>query len=434
MRTLTWAVGAGLIVAGPAILGVSSGHRAAVAHHKTETLTFWQQWTGGAAGEGPNVTALKMMIGAFEKKYPYVRVKMISAQNDAKILTAIAAGTAPDVIDLSGSEPITEWASKGALMPLNKFVNQKGFSKNAFVPAGLHALTYKGKLYGLPFMNFDAALYWNKAEFKKAGLNPNQPPKTIQQLERDAKLLTKIGPNGKIQQLGFFDQTGLQSVAWLFGGGWYNAKAHRAIANSPANIRAATFEQYEYKAFGYAKVNDFIGSLGVGLTANGPFESGKVAMSYNGVWDQAFIKTNVPHLQYGIAPMPAPAGLSRLSGSTYLDTNPQVIPSDSPNPRLAWEFIRFETTQAKLDARFASLVDNLSQLKNSPPTNWTKSAGYRLFQQEANSSNAHVFPALPYRTEYETDISNTQTAIQEGTASPQKAMNALQQKVAQLQK
>lgn len=434
-----------LVMAGISLVMVASGSvglrnpssRTTIAGHHIETLTFWQQWTGGAAGEGPNVTALNMMIKAFEQKYPYVRVKMESAQSDSKILTAIAAGTAPDVIDLSSSEYIAEWASKGALMPLNKFTDQKGFSTRVFVPSGLQAVTVKGKLYGLPFMNFDDALYWNKTEFKQAGLNPNDPPTTIAQLNHDAKILTKFGSNGKITQLGFDNEAGfngIESFAWLFGGGWFNAKTGKATANSAANIQALTFEQSPYKEFGYSKVNDFIGSLGVGLTAQGPFESGRVAMSFNGIWDEAFIHANVPHLQFGIAPMPAPAGLSRLSGSTYLDTNPQVIPSDAPNPQLAWDFIRFETTQPTLDAKFAALVDNLSQLKDSPTTPWTSTAGYKLFQKLAESSNAHVFPQLAATTEYETDITNAETAVNEGTKSPKQALNLVQQEVESLLK
>lgn len=425
---------AAAVVAAGLMTGMSGIRLHAAARKPVQTLTFWQQWTGGAAGEGPNVTALKLMIRAFEKKYPNVRVKMISAQNDAKILTAIAARTAPDVIDLSGSSPIAEWASKGALMPLNRYVDQKGFPKNAFVKAGWETETVHGKIYGVPFMNFDEALYWNKALFKKAGLNPNQPPRTLEALTRDAKLLTKVGKNGKVVQWGFDGYGSLEEYAWLFGGGWYNFKTHKVTADSPANIRALTWVQSRFKQYGYANVNKFLGSLGVPLTAQGPFESGKVAMTFNGVWDQAFLRTNVPKLQFGVAPFPAPAGLSQLTGTTYLDTNPQVIPSDAPNPALAWKFIRFETTQVKLDSQFAALVDNLSQLKQVTPNAWTRSSGYQLFLKLSESKNAHVFPQLPFTTQYLTAIQNAQTAVEHGTKTPKQALNQVQQEISALNK
>lgn len=401
-----------------------------VTHHKIETLTFWQQWTGGSAGEGPNVTALKLMINAFEKKYPYIRVKMISAQDNSKILTAIGANTAPDVIDLSSSIYLPEWASKGALMPLNKFIN-KGFPTKEFVKAGWETETLNGKIYGVPFMNFDGALEWNKAEFKAAGLNPNNPPKTLQQLTADAARLTKVGKNGQIEQLGFSPSGNLETWAWLFGGGWYNAKTHQITANSAANIRALTWDQGIFKKYGYAQVNKFLGSLGVPLTAQGPFESGKVAMTFAGVWDQAFVHTNVPKLQFGIEPFPAPLGLSQLTGTTYLDTNPQVIPSDSPNPQLAWKFIQFETTQPQLTAQFAALVDNLAQLKTVPSTAWTKSSGYQVFQKIAESSNAHVFPELTASTQYLNAITNAESAVEHGEKSPKAALDRVQQAMVQ---
>jgi multiple sugar transport system substrate-binding protein len=405
---------------------------AAAASHKPVTLVFWQQWANGG---GPNITALKLLIKSFEHKYPWIHVKMLGVLNNDKIIAAITGGNAPDVVDLEDSEQIGEWASKGLLTPLNRLVGQHGFPKSEFVPAGWKAVTVGGKIYGVPFMNFDQELYWNKTLFKDAGLNPNKPPTTIQQLDQYAAKLTKVGPNGQITQLGFAPDwpgsNGLEVYAWLFGGGWYNPATHRVTANRPQNIQALAWDQSFFKKYGYTNLNKFLGSGGAYLTAGDLFESGKIAMVPDGVWAQAFLHTNVPHLQFGVAPFPAPANLANLTGTTYFDTNPQVIPINAPHPQAAWLFIKFETTNKAFTAKFASLVDNMSQIYGVPETPWFRSPGYDLFFKESASSHAHVFPQLTISTEYETAISNAQSAVEHGLETPRQALDKVQSQMEQ---
>ena len=64
---------------------------------------------------------------------------------------------------------------------------------NDIVPTAMAAVTAGKTLYGLPTVNYTQGLIINRALFKEAGLNPDQPPATWAQVEADAKAITALG-------------------------------------------------------------------------------------------------------------------------------------------------------------------------------------------------------------------------------------------------
>ncbi len=422
------------LVGGAVVLGslTATTTTPASASGNVVNLTMWQQWGGGH-----EEAALDKVIKEYEALNPGVRITETPVTNSAKILTAISGGTPPDIVDLGTSLEVGEWASRGALLPMASFISSSHLNTDVYVPSALDALSVDGQLYGLPFMDFDVGLLYNKALFKQAGLNPNDPPTTTEQLQADAFKLTKQGKNGRITQLGFLpDYPGqsngqvctLEDMGWDFGGQWYNAKTRVITADAPQNIAALNFEVSFYKKFGPSNMANFESSAGAYLTANDPFESGKLAMVYDGPWALQYIEANRPSLasQIGVAPFPAPAGMSSRRGTTFIDTNPQVIPRGASDPSAAFAFIKWETTNPQVTATFAQLVANLPQLQKVPAFPLANDARFRVFIDEANSANAHVWPQLPYSTEYGVRLCQAQQAALFGNSTPAKALASLQ--------
>jgi multiple sugar transport system substrate-binding protein len=429
----TRAAAGSLVAAALALVGLT-GTAASVSASSTKVinLTMWQQWGGGH-----EEAALDKTIKEYEALNPGVHITETPVTNSAKILTAISGGTPPDIIDLGTSLEVGEWASRGALLPMAPYIGSSHLNLNIYVPSALDALTVNGQLYGLPFMDFDVGLLYNKTLFKKAGLNPNNPPTTTTQLEADAFKLTDQSNNGTITQLGFLpDYPGpsngqvctLEDMGWVFGGQWYNSKTHAITADAPQNVAALNYETSFYKKYGPENMANFESSSGAYLTANDPFESGKLAMVYDGPWALQYIKANRPSLapDIGVAPFPAPPGKPALSGTTFIDTNPQVIPRGASDPAAAFAFIKWETSNPQVTATFAQLVANLPQLKTVPNFPLAKDPRFQLFIKEADSSNAHVWPQLPYSTEYGVRLCQAQSAALYGKSTPAQAMASLQ--------
>ncbi|MBV8195960.1 MAG: extracellular solute-binding protein [Candidatus Dormibacteraeota bacterium] len=81
-------------------------------------LTMWQQWGGGH-----EEAALQSAINQYERLHPNIRITQTPVTNDAKILSAIAGGDPPDIVDLGTSLELGAWATQGALTPLNSYIS-----------------------------------------------------------------------------------------------------------------------------------------------------------------------------------------------------------------------------------------------------------------------------------------------------------------------
>jgi multiple sugar transport system substrate-binding protein len=92
-----------------------------------------------------------------------------------KLRTAAAGNAAPDVARL----PIlwgAEFAAKGQLAEIQ--LEEFGFKPQDFWSGALKSVMWNGKVYGIPTNNETMAFIWNKDIFQKAGLDPDVPPAT----------------------------------------------------------------------------------------------------------------------------------------------------------------------------------------------------------------------------------------------------------------
>ncbi|MFC3393681.1 sn-glycerol-3-phosphate ABC transporter substrate-binding protein UgpB [Brenneria rubrifaciens] len=113
-------------------------------------------------------------------------------QSLAAGIAAYRAGNAPAILQVYEVGTATMMASK-AIKPVYEIFKEAGinFDESIFVPtvSGYYADAKSGHLLSQPFNSSTPVLYYNKDAFKKAGLDPEQPPKTWQQMaEYTAKL------------------------------------------------------------------------------------------------------------------------------------------------------------------------------------------------------------------------------------------------------
>ena len=126
------------------------------------------------------------------------------------------------------------------------------------------------------------------------------------------------------------------------------------------------------------------------------------------------------------APFPAPADRPQNIGSGFIDANPQAIPVGAAHAEAAFDFIAWETTNIDVTNNFAETVDNLPQLKLSPGFKLASDPNFKVFMDQAASANSHVWPQLPYSTEYQVKMCEAQQAALYGQKTPQQALDDLQ--------
>ncbi|KKB77175.1 ABC transporter substrate-binding protein [Devosia soli] len=115
---------------------------------------------------------------AFKAAYPNIETDVQSITYNElldKFRTALLGNAAPMVIRLQILGGV-EFAAKGYLQPLTP--EDVGYTAADFWPGALKSVTYEGTTYGLPTNNETMALIWNAKIFKDAGLDPENPPAT----------------------------------------------------------------------------------------------------------------------------------------------------------------------------------------------------------------------------------------------------------------
>ncbi|MGV3464605.1 MAG: ABC transporter substrate-binding protein [Heyndrickxia sp.] len=142
------------------------------------------------------------LISKYEDAHPNVKIVWKDLPYDAiqnKLLTSIASGDAPGVVNLN-TEFANQMGSKGALLDLNKELTQE--EKDAYFPGIYKSTELDGKAYALPWYTALPVLFLNSDLVKKAGLDPKNPPTTESELNEWGKTIKdKTGAYGYVSTL-----------------------------------------------------------------------------------------------------------------------------------------------------------------------------------------------------------------------------------------
>ncbi len=166
---------------------------APAAHAQTE-IQWWHSM-GGALGEKLNALATK--FNASQNEYKVVPVfKGSYPESMTAAIAAFRAGNAPHLLQVFEVGTATMMAAKGAIVSVSKVMAdaKQPFDPKAYLPAVAGYYTdSKGNMLSFPFNSSTVVLYINRDAFKKAGLNPDQVPKTWKDMNAAALQLKVRG-------------------------------------------------------------------------------------------------------------------------------------------------------------------------------------------------------------------------------------------------
>ena len=152
---------------------------------------------------GPLVKEVEAIVADFHKANPNIRVESVWGgtypENMQKTVAALQAGSPPDIAVHLAVDLVT-LRDLDAVIPLDDFVQQEGGEKFLadFFPGFVNDLKGEGKIWAIPFQRSTPILYVNKDLFKKAGLDPNKPPTTWDELLATAQKATIRDASGKV--------------------------------------------------------------------------------------------------------------------------------------------------------------------------------------------------------------------------------------------
>ncbi len=150
-----------------------------------------------------------------------------------KVITASRGGTPPQ-LSVALSADMFTLIDEDLIVPFDDFIKTDADKAwlAGFYPAFMENSQTGGKTYGIPFQRSTPVMYWNKEAFKEAGLDPNTPPATWEELVEFGKKLTKKDANGNVTQWGVRIPTS-GFPYWLFQG--LTTQNDVILANSDGN-------------------------------------------------------------------------------------------------------------------------------------------------------------------------------------------------------
>jgi raffinose/stachyose/melibiose transport system substrate-binding protein len=127
--------------------------------------------------------------------HPNVTIEISVLENEAfktKLTTVMQSGEPPDIFQSWGGGVMNEYAKAGLLKDITADLDADGGAwRNTFAPGALGVYSYKDKNYGVPWDMGMIGFWYNKALFKKAGIET--PPATWSELLEDVKKLKAAG-------------------------------------------------------------------------------------------------------------------------------------------------------------------------------------------------------------------------------------------------
>lgn len=294
-------------------------------------ISFWHTYNEDSL---ENDTLVNTLIPMFEAAHPTIKVNSVTVPWPdflRKLLAAMAAGTAPDLIR-SDIIWVPELADMGALVALDEAMPDFADYKALVFPGPLSTNLWEDHYYGLPLDTNTKVWLYNDAIYTAAGIDG--APATLAELETDCQAIKAVNPDVYLFAAdGLFAWVTLPWV-WSFGGSVTDDAITTATGylNSPETVTA-----YEYmlKLYDEGCIAPVIMGDGVGVDTG--FGSGIYASVDNGPWFYPMLQASFPDFTFSSALFPAgDAGSIDVVGGE--DVN---MMTQSKHPAEAAEFIRF---------------------------------------------------------------------------------------------
>ncbi len=265
------------------------------------------QWWHAMGGElGQKVDALAKGFNESQKDFKVVAIyKGNYTETMTGAIAAFRAKQHPHIVQVFEVGTATMMAAQGAVYPVYKLMKDQGlpFDPKDYLPSVTGYYTDSaGNMLSMPFNSSTPVMYYNKTQFKKAGLDPESPPKTWPELEAAAKKLQASGV-----KCGF--TTGWQSWVQIENfSAWHNVPIATKSngfdgldtvfqINSPLHVKhiAQLGEWQKSKIFDYG---------GRRSDSAPKFYTQECAMYMNSSAAYAGVKANAKDFEFGVGMLP----------------------------------------------------------------------------------------------------------------------------------
>jgi len=307
----------------------------AASAEKTKVV-FWHAM-GGELGK-----AVDKLVADFNAQSETAQIEAVFQgsydESLNKLKTTLGTNEGPTMIQVYeiGSRFMID---TGAIQPIQKFVDAEGYDLSQLEENILGYYTFDGQLHSMPFNTSNPILYYNKDMFKAAGLDPEKPPATYEEVAEYAKKLTKDGRYGVSFALyGWFMEQFHANAGkeYVDNGNGRTAMATSSLVNG--ELAVETMEWWT------GMVKDGV-ALNLGRKTSdtkAAFAAGQVAMTLDSTAGlRGYVDAVGGKFEVGTGFLPKPAGAT--DGGVIVGGASLWMLNDRPEAeqQAAWEFMKF---------------------------------------------------------------------------------------------
>ena len=306
-------------------------------------ITFWHVMTAAPAD------TLTRLTEEFNASQDRGRVSLVFQgsydDNLNKVLASLDSGDLPALAQID--DPKTQlMADTGAVAPVQDFIDAEDYDLSDFLPQVLDYYRVQGRLLAMPFNVTNPVLYYNKTAFEKAGLDPERPPSTLDEVREYSQQIVDAGiaEHGIVLDINpwYFEQLLSKAGAqYLNNGNGREERATEVAFDGEKGLAIVTW---------WKEMVDSGLALNVGRNATGADHI--LALSAEDaemtIGTSSALRTvvnilesgNFPDVELGVGPLP---GLPDSTGGVVVGGAALYIMAARPveEQEAAWEFIKF---------------------------------------------------------------------------------------------
>ena len=306
-------------------------------------IEYWQPNTGA------DIAAMDILIELFHEQHPHIRVihnheTPLEDYFDA-MDARIPAGLGPDIVLIAHTRQAA-WIDAGYLAPLPETHFPHADVRATYSPV-IEAGFFNDTLYSLPTTVRTAALFYNKDLLEEVGLDPNQPPTTLEELEAQAAQCTQRNEDGTYEVMGLPISVDGQAGYWFrevllrqFGQEPYSEDGRRVTWNDSPNGYAA-----------WAQILRFQGELETGDASLFEGEAyyflvGRACFHVDTLFRLETLASNAPDLRFGTVELPTHNDIRLTFGSYWAHSITQKGASSPERLDASAQFLKYITGYA----------------------------------------------------------------------------------------
>jgi multiple sugar transport system substrate-binding protein len=398
--------------------------RSSLAQPEAGTIDVWATW-------GDDPAQLQALLDRYSQTSG-APVRVTTRVRSDDLLEALADPEPPDLVILSTADLVEAYNRQGLVEALDRWIQASDIDLDDIYPASLaQCQGLDGATLCLPWGCDVDALFWNKDLFAAAGLDPERPPRTMEELVEYATKLTLRDETGELSQVGFipdFSRSHADLYARMLGGAFYGAGGIELTANSQPVVDALAWQRQFYSSYGPEELKDFVASFIPYKSSRHPlyagrrmscqqchrsapiqnrripdagFYEGRIAMMTDGQWQAGLNAPSgeQPRVNYGVAPFPPLSTHGERAGTVVVHGPVVFLPAGALDREAAAHLLAWMMSpEIVADSAYASATVPTSRLAAQDP-GFQQIPHFRMFMDLLDHPNAKPAVTTPINAE-----------------------------------